>query len=203
MTSQDINTETLILETARSVFVEKGFDGARMQEIADKAGINKALLHYYFRSKENLFESILNESIQKIIPHILEFMESEVPLAGKIEGFISNYIGLLIDNPHIPSFVLHELSRNPDRMSSTILRTGIDPKVLRDKLAQQIQEENFIEIEPAQLVVNIIALCVFPFIAKPVLQTVLFDNYPEKYQQFIESRKKEVTHFILKALEKS
>ncbi len=86
MITQDINTETLILETARSVFVEKGFDGARMQEIADKAGINKALLHYYFRSKQNLFESILNESIQKIIPHILEFMESEVSLAKKIES---------------------------------------------------------------------------------------------------------------------
>lgn len=203
MTAPDKNTEILILDTARLVFVEKGFDGARMQEIADKAGINKALLHYYYRSKEKLFEAIFKESIRKIVPHIFEFMGSSVTLAEKIEGFIGSYIDLLIDNPHIPSFVLHELYRNPSRIGDALLTSGIDPNLLKIQLAEQMRDENYTEIDPQQLLVNIIALCVFPLVARPILQTVLFDKDPEKYQQFIDSRKQEVTRFILKALEKS
>ncbi|MBU0727943.1 TetR/AcrR family transcriptional regulator [Patescibacteria group bacterium] len=202
MTTQNKSTETLILETARVVFVEKGFDGARMQEMADKAGINKALLHYYYRSKEKLFEAVFKESIRKIVPRIFEIMSSSAPLAKKIEGFVGSYIDLLTENPHIPSFVLHELYRNPDRIGNTLLMSGIDPRGLKNRLTEQMRNENCAEIEPQQLIVNIIALCIFPFVARPILQTVLFDSDPEKYRQFLESRKQEVTRFILKALEK-
>jgi AcrR family transcriptional regulator len=203
MTTQDKNTETLILETARVVFVEKGFDGARMQEIADKAGINKALLHYYYRSKERLFEAIFKESFSKIVPHIFEIIGSSATLAKKIEGFVDSYIELLTKNPHIPLFILHELYRNPDRIGDTLLMSGIDPEGIKSQLAEQMHNENYAEIEPQQLLVNIIALCVFPFVARPILQTVLFEKDSEKYQKFIDSRKQEVTRFIIKALEKS
>ncbi len=203
MTAQDKNTESLILETAREVFVEKGFEGARMQEIADKAGINKALLHYYYRGKEKLFEAIFRESIGKIVPRIFEIMGSPAPLAEKIAGFVGNYIDLLAENPHIPSFVLHELYRNPDRIGDTLLRSGVDPTGLQSRLVEQLRNENCIEIEPQQLMVNIVALCIFPFVARPILQTVLFGRDPEKYREFLDSRKAEVTRFILNALKKS
>jgi AcrR family transcriptional regulator len=203
MTTQDKNTEELILLTARQVFVEKGFDGARMQEIADKAGINKALLHYYYRSKQKLFEAIFDESFQKIIPQILDFMKSEMSLASKIERFVHSYIDLLIANPHLPSFVLHELNRNPDRIGNMVLQSGIKPNLIKDQLAEQMSKEKYMKIDPQQLVVNIISLCIFPFVARPILHTVLFEKDSDKYKQFIDSRKREVTRFILSALEKS
>ena len=203
MAPQEKNTETLILDTARQVFVEKGFDGARMQEIADEAGINKALLHYYYRSKQKLFEAIFDESFQKIIPRVLEFMESSMPLADKIESFINSYIDLLITEPHLPSFVLHELNRNPYRIGNMILKSGINPKLIKEQLAKQMSKEDYTKIDPLELVVNMISLCIFPFVARPILQTVLFDKDSEKYKQFINSRKQEVTRFILNALEKS
>ncbi len=203
MTAQDKNTESLILETARVVFVEKGFEGARMQEIADKAGINKALLHYYYRGKEKLFEAIFQESVRKIIPRIFEIMGSSSPLSVKIEKFVSSYIDLIAENPHIPSFVLHELYRNPDRIGDMLLLSGIDPNSLQNHLAAQMRNENCIEFDPRQLIVNLIALCIFPFIARPILQTILFDSDPVKYQQFLKSRKQEVTRFILNTLKKS
>ena len=202
MTTQDINTKAIILDTARQVFVEKGFDGARMQEIADKAGINKALLHYYYRSKQKLFEAIFDESFQKIIPRILEFMVSSLPLADKIEGFVSSYIDLLIAYPHLPSFVLHELNRNPDRIGDMLLKGGINPKLIINQLAERMTKENYAKIDPQQLIVNMLSLCIFPFVARPIIQIVLFDKDPEKYQEFISNRKKEVTRFILNALEK-
>ena len=203
MTTQDKTTETLILDTARQIFIEKGFDGARMQEIADKAGINKALLHYYYRSKQKLFEAIFDESFQKIIPRILEFMGSSDSLALKIEQFVSSYIDILIENPHLPSFVLHELNRNPHRIGNMVLESGINPNLIKNHLAEQMSKENYKSIDAQELVVNMISLCIFPFVARPILQTVLFDKDPEKYKQFIGNRKKEVTRFILRALEKS
>jgi AcrR family transcriptional regulator len=203
MNTQDKNTEAIILETARQIFTKKGFDGARMQEIADTAGINKALLHYYYRSKEKLFEAIFKESFQKIIPRIFEHMASEIPLAEKIEKFVNSYIDLLVENPHVPAFVLHELNRHPDRISNTLLTSGINPVLIKEQLAKQMCKENYLKIEPQQLLVNMIALCIFPFVARPILQTVLFDRDPDKYELFLNSRKKEVTRYILKTLEKS
>jgi AcrR family transcriptional regulator len=202
MTIQDKNTETLILDTARQIFIEKGFDGARMQEIADKARINKALLHYYYRSKQKLFEAIFDESFKKIIPRIFEFMSTSKSLEFKIEQFVSSYIDILIENPHLPSFVLHELNRNPDRITDMVLISGIDPISIKDKLAEQIAKGKYNNIDPHQLLVNMLSLCIFPFIARPILQSVLFDKDPEEYKKFIGNRKKEVTRFILNALEK-
>ena len=144
MTVQDKNTETLILDTARQIFIEKGFDGARMQEIADKAGINKALLHYYYRSKQKLFEAIFDESFKKIIPRIFEFMSSSKSLEFKIEQFVSSYIDILIENPHLPSFVLHELNRNPGRITDMVLISGIDSTSIKNKLAEQIAKGKYI-----------------------------------------------------------
>lgn len=203
MTLQDKNTENIILDTARQVFVEKGFDGARMQEIADKAGINKALLHYYFRSKRKLFEAIFDESIKKIVPKILEFMGASLPLADKIEGFVSSYIDILITEPHLPSFVLHELNRDPDRIGKMVLNSGIKPILIKNMFADQMNKDNYSKIDPYQLIVNMLSLCIFPFVARPILQTVLFDKDSEKYQIFIKNRKKEVTSFILNALKQS
>jgi len=203
MTTQNKSTETLILETARVVFVEKGFDGARMQEMADKAGINKALLHYYYRSKEKLFEAIFKESFSKIVPQIFEIMGSSASLSEKIEGFVGSYIELLTKNPHIPLFILHELYRNPDRISNTLRMIGANPMILQNLLSKQMRNEDINGLEPKQLIVNMIALCIFPFVGRPILQTILFDGDPEKYQEFLESRKKEVTKFILNALKKS
>jgi AcrR family transcriptional regulator len=198
--AQNKNTEAIILDTARKVFVEKGFDGARMQEIADRAGINKALLHYYYRSKQKLFEAIFDESFQKIIPRILEFAVSSKPLAEKIDRFVSSYIDLLIADPHLPSFVLHELNRNPDRISGMVLKSGINLNLIKDQVDERMTNENYIKMDPHQLIVNMISLCIFPFVARPIIQTVLFDKDPEKFQKFIANRKKEVTRFILNAI---
>ena len=200
MSAQEQNTEILILQTAHEVFVEKGFDGARMQEIADRAGINKSLLHYYYRSKEKLFEAILQESFSKIVPRIFMIMSTPLPLAEKIEGFVKSYIDLLTENPHLPSFVLHELYRNPDRISRILVGSGLDPKGLLTPLAKQMKMEHYPVMEPQQLMVNLLALCIFPFIARPILETILFEGDRERYQQFLDDRKQVVTQFILNAL---
>src|SRR4029077_761858 len=104
----DQATEHRILEAARKVFQSKGMHGARMQDIADSAGINKALLHYYFRNKEQLFESIFKEALEKFLPVLRELVESDFPLGKKIKSFVDGYTDVLLENPFLPAFIIHE-----------------------------------------------------------------------------------------------
>lgn len=126
-------TETRILEAAKKVFIRKGLDGSRMQEIANEAGINKALLHYYFRSKQKLFEAVFSYAFIKFLPKVTEVLNADMPFLKKIEIFIDNYIDLLIENPFLPIFILNELYRQPEKLIYLIRSSGIHPEVLLDR----------------------------------------------------------------------
>ncbi|MDK2909409.1 MAG: TetR/AcrR family transcriptional regulator [Bacteroidales bacterium] len=200
--NKETATEQAILEAARKVFVEKGFDGARMQEIADEAGINKALLHYYYRSKEKLFETVFLEAFIKVVPSVLVILNSDEPLFNKIERFVSNYLDVLAENPIIPGFILHELAHNQKRIGSLIRGTGINPQFFIAQIYREIEAGNIKNCDPRQLIINMLSMCIFPFVAKPILQAVFFKNSEEEYKQFIAERKAEVTRFIIASIRK-
>lgn len=207
MTIHDKNTEEIIFEAAKDVFIEKGFEGARMQEISEKAGLNKALLHYYYRTKEKLFDAIFERVFGDFIPKMSMMFETDAPLFDKIEFFVENYIDFVYRNPHIPSFILSELNRNPKRLVDIIgNRTGIIKNNLFGKFSEMIKreiEKGTIEpIEPEQLIVNIIGLSIFPFVAKPILMGVIFKGDKKRYEEFLLSRKKEVARFIINSIKK-
>jgi TetR/AcrR family transcriptional regulator len=110
---KDLNTEEKILAAARAVFMEKGMDGARMQDIADRAGINKALLHYYFRNKDKLFEMIFQDAMGRFMPRLADVIIADVDFFVKIEKMVSMYMDMLAQNPYLPQFVLNEVNRQP------------------------------------------------------------------------------------------
>ncbi|MGC8865445.1 MAG: TetR/AcrR family transcriptional regulator [Bacteroidales bacterium] len=195
-------TEQAILEAARKVFVEKGFDGARMQEIADEAGINKALLHYYFRSKDKLFETVFLEAFVRVVPSVLVILNSDEPLFKKIERFVNSYLDVLMENPVIPGFILHELSHNQKRIGSLIRGTGLNPQFFIAQIYREIDAGNIKNCDPRQLIVNMLSMCIFPFVAKPILQAVFFRNSEEEYAQFINERKTAITKFIIASIRK-
>lgn len=196
------STEQAILQAAKKVFIRKGLEGARMQEIADEAGINKALLHYYFRSKDKLFEGIFVEAFQKLVPDILELLDSDLPLFEKIEMFTGKYIATFIENPMVPGFIMHELSRDPERIVNVIRNIGIKPQVFVKQIEKEIKIGNIIPVHPYHLIVNMLSMCIFPFVASPILTNVLFNQKTEKYNEFIVQRKKEVPEFIINAIKK-
>ena len=107
-------TEKQILDAAKQVFITKGLSGARMQEIADKAGINKAMLHYYFRNKDTLFKAVFVNTFGQAMHMINEIFTTEMQLFDKIRLFTDSYISFLIKNPHLPVFIISEIQRNPD-----------------------------------------------------------------------------------------
>jgi len=200
MADHSTNTEKIILQAARKIFIEKGREGARMQEIADEAGINKALLHYYFRNKQRLFEAVFLEAFEKFLPQLKMIIESEKPFLEVIEIFINNYINLILDNPHLPGFVLHELSRNPENLALLLEQRVNNLHILIAKIDTEIQQGKIKPGDPRQIIINIIGLCIFPFIARPIIQKVFFDGNEESYQQFLTVRKTEVYHFIYNSI---
>jgi len=202
MKEKDESTEAKILKSARKVFVNKGFEGARMQEIADEAKINKALLHYYFRSKERLFEAIFEEAMGKFVPKIFETFASKVDFFIKIENFVENYIDLLLKNPLIPIFILQETNRNPDRIVNMIISKGANPQLLQLLVQKEVDSGLIKPIESRQLFVNILSMCVFPFAGRPLIQGILFQNDKLEYEKFLVLRKKEVSSFIINSIKK-
>jgi AcrR family transcriptional regulator len=197
MTAIEKETDERIYEAARDIFHERGFDGARMQEIADRAGINKALLHYYYRSKDLLFEKVYQAAAKKLIPNIVESLRGDDSLPIKVEKFVSGYIDTLRDNPYMPGFILHELNRNPDRLKKFLpkmVEQMLGP--LLTELQREVNLGNLPKQDPRHFVVNMFSMCVFPFMARPMLQVVLgFDN--QGFDRFLNERKEEIPKLLM------
>lgn len=197
-----IKTEILILEAAKRVFIRKGLDGARMQEIADEAGINKSLVHYYYRNKATLFEAVFSEAFQAFIPRISEAMSSDIPFEEKIGIFTGTYMNMLMENPHIPAFILHEIHRNPGNILSLMQSQGVNPELMFRQVRKAVKDKTILPVDPRQLFVNMVAMCIFPIVAKPILQGLIFGSSEKAYSKFLEERKREVPEFIISAIRK-
>jgi AcrR family transcriptional regulator len=194
------NTEDRILVAAQKVFTKKGMDGSRMQEIADEAGINKALLHYYFRTKQKLFEAIFNKVFEKIYPTLNTFIQSELSIEEKIAIFTEKYTDLLLKNPFLPSFILKEIHRDPEFLASVIKSTGVNPKELFAMLENEMKAGNIKTMDPKEIIINLLALCIFPVAAGPLMGIMFFENDKKKYDNFLEKRKATVKQFILDSI---
>jgi AcrR family transcriptional regulator len=201
MTERQKDTEQLILAAARKVFIEKGLDGARMQEIADEAGINKALLHYYFRSKDKLFEMIFQEEIGKFFPKMLTLMSSpEISFEDKIRAFVNNYISIFINNPFLAPFILREIHRNSDIIHNYFTKAGIDVNNVKFALTMLAKQLNMSFDEARHFMINMISLCIFPFAGRPLIEKILFQEDKSEYGRFLEQRKVMVADLIINAL---
>lgn len=197
------DTEALIFEAAKKVFGLKGMDGARMQEIADVAGINKSLLHYYFRTKEKLFEAVFADIFQFFFPKAISIMVNpEISFREKIEKFTDVYISMIQEHPYIPGFMLHHLSTgSTDKIVRLFRKSGIEPDFFIQQVEKEVERDTIHPVDPIHLIVNMISMCIFPFIGKPFLSALLFQD-SEAFDQFLEERKKEVPRFIINSIQK-
>ncbi len=193
------STEEIILVAARSVFIQKGFSGARMQEIADEAGINKALLHYYFRSKDHLFEAVFAQAISSFLPVVKSVLESDLPLKIKIIKFVETYIDILLANPHIPGFVIQELNNNPGRFVDKFKAMGLDPTIIIKQVIEEEELGMIRAVNPEHFMVNLLSMCIFPFVAKPIIKGVLRKD-EDQYYLFLKERKEQIIEFVMNSL---
>lgn len=203
MVSEKENTEEKIITAAINVFLRKGRDGSRMQEIADEAGINKALLHYYFRSKDKLFNKVFTNVFSQIIGSVAGVVEESKTFDELIFSFVSVYVDFLRDNPHVPIFVLHELHRDPEMIVDLVKSKGIDKDILIKLFDLTEADVEIRDFNPIHIFVNILSMSVFPFVAKPILEGFIFDGNNDDYNIFIEERKEHIVSFVKAAIIKN
>lgn len=204
----DDETGHRILEAARKVFIRHGTAGARMQAIAREAGVNQALLHYYFRSKERLAAAVFQMVAGSILPALIETLGSDRSLEEKSDRVIALCTGNLTANPFLAGYLISELHHHPDRAARLLgAAIGAEPgwavPPVIEKLRLQIEEGvtagRIRSITPHQLVVNLVSLCMFPFAARPLLSVILgLDD--KAFARLIEPRKTELTAFFHNAL---
>jgi AcrR family transcriptional regulator len=195
-----MNTKDKIIIAAKDIFHQKGYDGARMQEIADASGINKALLHYHFQSKEKLFHAVLIGAVSQMFPTIMTLLNADKPLDEKIRNVVDVYIDFISKNPRLPIFVLQELNSNPEFIFEKLQAMNQKPVVFLSQIDEAVANNTIKPTKPFHLIADILGLCIFPFIAKPMLQFMSGMNDAD-FKQFITERKAHVTDMILNGLQ--
>ena len=201
MTDQQKLTEVKIFEAAVDVFEEKGLTGARMQEIADKAGINKALLHYYFRTKEKLFDAVFAHMAGFLFNKLFACLDQNLPWGKKVTLFYKEHMSFLQSHPRLPAFILNEINQHPERISRffTSERITLLRRNLFDQLEQDMKQGRMMRMDKMQLLINLIALSVFPFAARGLLEKLL-EQENITFDEFIEKRKKELPKLVINAV---
>jgi AcrR family transcriptional regulator len=196
--AQERNTEELIIDAARRIFIKRGLAGARMQDIADEAGINKAMLHYYYRSKEKLFEIVFNEAFSKVVGRLGATLNKPMPIEEKIRTLIDHYITSIAETPYVPIFVLNEINQQPEMMVKRISSQPAFPDIMAfmKEIVEAGKKGIIKEISPLQLFMNIISMCIFPFVARPLIQGI-FQQDNVQFDLLIEERKKLVGDVII------
>jgi len=204
---EDAHTEQRILDAAHQVFIRRGTAGARMQEIADEAGVNKALLHYYFRSKSRLSDAVFQRIARGIFVRLSEAAGSDMELDEKVRQIIDIYLDQLSKTPYVPAYIISELNQHPERARQFFdaVRPGGEPGTppFLAKVAAQIQARvragTMRPMAPQQFIANLVALCVFPFAARPMLEAIL--GLDERaFRSFIAERKASLADFFLSGL---
>jgi len=194
-----LTTEEKILEAAKKVFHQKGYDGARMQEIADEAGINKALVHYYYRNKDNLFQAVFEDAFTRLLFKVNEIFYSTGSILQKTESFLGYYMDCLQKNSFLPMFILNSLYNRPDQLKVILGKLALTPHNLLALIKQQLKEEYNLDIDPMHVYINLLSMVIFPIVARPLIQQI-FRLSQKEMELFFEERKKEVPLFIISAL---
>lgn len=202
------DTEARILEAAHRVFLRKGTAGTRMVDIAEEAGVNQALLHYYFRSKERLATAVFIKAASRFLPTLAGLVGADMPLPDKVEAIVHAYIDIVRERPFIPPYLFAELHHHPERLIQVLEKAlPAPPAAIVGGMVQHLQLQIDAEvaagrmrpIAAAQLLVNVLGLCVFPFIARPMLAVGLaMDDVA--FARFLDERREELPGFILRGL---
>ncbi|WP_375444017.1 TetR/AcrR family transcriptional regulator [uncultured Fibrella sp.] len=202
MAEETVDTETKIKEAARKVFVEYGYEGAKVRQIAEEAGVNIALLNYYFRSKEQLFDSIYAEAFHSFFGTMMKLVNEETPLEVKIWQITDKYLDFLIDNPMMPSFIMAQQGK---KGTDFFTKLGVKSMIGSSRLAKQLVEEaekgNIRPIKPTQFIILMMGNLVFPFIARSIV-SFIGDLDETGFREFINERRTLIPDMLMTFLRK-
>lgn len=204
--SKERPTEELILDAAMKVFTRKGFAAARTEEIAKEAGINRSLLHYYYRDKQTMFNLIFESRFKEFFKGLFVIFEADnISLFDKIRRMVEHEINTLTKHPDLARFIITEIAHQPELLIEYGKKLGVNPRLFIEAFEKQVFKEvsaGIIKpIEGKQLLINVMSVCIYPFVAKPIIQTMMALDEVSFYEM-TEQRKKEISEFIINAIKK-
>ncbi|KAF2516947.1 TetR/AcrR family transcriptional regulator [Flavobacterium zhairuonense] len=194
---KDITTEEKIKTAAKTVFYKKGFASTRTRDIAEEAGLNLALLNYYFRSKAKLFELIMTETFAGFIGSVKVILnDDKTSLQQKVEIIAERYIDFITAEPEIPTFILTEMRNNPEGLLKKLpIREIINESVFIKQFQESVEKKEITEPNPLHFLMNLLGLVVFPFIAKPIIMGSR-NLQAEQFNNLMQERKKKIPLWI-------
>lgn len=197
METQQENMETRIVEAAGQLFVQKGFEETSMSDIAAAAGINRTALHYYFRTKDKMFQAVFGDIVQEFLPRMQVIFMEDTPLIEKIERVLDTYFAIFRENPSLPKFILSEIQRDVDHLLAVGRKLNIDHylRAIEQVLLAEMDEGRIRRMPMEFILVTFFSQLTFPFLAKNLVIS-LFHNTEEEYQAFLELWKKQVVEHM-------
>ena len=199
------NLEQKIIDVAEKIFMDKGFDSTSTTDIAKKVGCNQALIHYYFRTKENLFQQIFYKKFEDLMILLSSPLFDKSTLNDKIKACIDSYFTTLENNPKLPILIINELLTKPERRKFIHDFILGNPKRIElyknfcTLINKEIKCGNIRKIEPIDLIINIISLTAFTFISQPIITQFIGSEKPVT-TDFIEHRKEEIITLIINGI---
>ena len=202
-TNNNEDLEKKIIEAAKELFIENGFAETSMSDIAAKVGINRPALHYYFRTKEMLFDAIFGQLMDALLPNIGVIVSEPTSFLEKIPKIVEQYTAMIQANPLFPIFVVNEFNRDPEHLYKTILKDPekVKPLLLLQKQMQEEMERGSLKKIPLVYTAStLMSLIVFPMLARNPLTSVFFEGDPRKFEDFLQERKAFITDVMIRLL---
>lgn len=198
MPNKKTDTRTEIAQAARAEFLAHGYEGARLQKIANRIGVTKAMIHYYFNTKKELFEHVFRQSVEVMFSGLPELLEEDMPLFKKIEQLVSACLHIAETDPEVLGFVLTESNRNANWLLPVIEeQVSLDKAVFAGQIEEAASNYTITSVDPNQLLLNIFSLCYYPVLSASINRLVLTDGDDSAIRELRASRKGIVLDTIL------
>ncbi|MDR2084106.1 MAG: TetR/AcrR family transcriptional regulator [Bacteroidales bacterium] len=197
----EIEVKTRILNVARKLFIERGYTGTSIRDIASEAGVNVAMVNYYFNSKQNLFEIIFDESVNILLNKIFGIIHSDLPFYELLDSWVTSYYDMLMQYNQLPIFVLNEINQHPEHIMEIISKRN-PPEIietLRERISEEIKKGNIKEVPVENLLLSILSLCVFPFMLGGLI-TQVTGKKPAEYYEMLDNHKRFIIDFVINAV---
>lgn len=186
--------EETIINVARAEFVKHGYECTSMSEIAARAGINRPTLHYYFRTKEKMFQAVFGSIVETFLPCMQSMVESDLPFIKKLEAIIDQYIAIFSQNSDLPYFIIREIQRDPQHLLSTAQELHVDKflKTIYRIMLEDIKAGKLKPVNPEKIFCTFYGLLIFPIVSKNVTKIIFFNDKDSEYQEFIKDWKEHI-----------
>ncbi|KAA6324398.1 HTH-type transcriptional regulator EthR [termite gut metagenome] len=204
MTEITDHHEHTIIETAKQLFVAKGYEKTCMCDIAATAGINRTTLHYYFRTKERMFQAVFGSIVQTIVPTLKSIFDENIPLLAKMDKALDEYISIFISNPYLPKFVIGEIQRDVNHLTDTARSLGFDTYLseIMQNIYAGIEQEHLNKISIVLVFSTFYSQLIFPFLARDLIVALFYEDDKEFAEKFMQEWKVNVINQMRMLLEK-